>query len=763
MNKLIFTLLAALAICPVANARKVNGSVTCGKEKLSKVIVTDGKNFSTTDKKGRFTLEVDDNADFVLVITPSGYTAPFDGGTPEFYLPADHKGNFDFKLLRTKASDDYAIVAMADPQTANEKHFKLFCDNVMPDILETVSDETSRLNTVGIVLGDICWDRTDLLPGFKEQFARTGIPFYPVIGNHDHLRESKGDHETSSDYRSNFGPENYAFGIGSDYVIVLDNVIYDTQKQYRESYDDAQLEWLKGLLSHIPAESHIYICQHCPFITFKRQDFALTGKADEMLEILKGRKASFLTGHSHINNNLKVTDDIMEFNIAAACGSWWSTKHCNDGTPGGYKVFEKKDGKLSWWYKSVGCDKDFQVEVFAPGQSQLHPNAVIANVWDYDHAWSVEWWQDGKYMGKMDRAIDFSPEYIREIYSVYKVKKIPAYKTPRPNIHYFLAVPDQYASEVRVVVKDRFGRSWENTVRLRDCVDVQAHRGGAGLMPENTISSMKNAIDLGVNTLELDLQISADKQVVVSHDSYFHYRYATRPDGSIVKKEDPKEYIYTMDYSQVAKYDTGLRESTVWPEKACIPEHKPLASELISFVENYTRENKLTPMRYNIEIKCRAGKGEGTNWPEYKEFTDRCMELLLSMDLGDRLVVQCFDARALNYMHEKYPQVKLSFLIDKKDTDFEATMAKLNFTPDWISPQFSLVDKTFCEKAWARGMKIVPWTVDNEEDIRRMIDLKVEAIISNYPDRLLKLTRGYVNAQGLLETYPAVKNVVLPE
>ena len=218
-----------------------------------------------------------------------------------------------------------------------------------------------------------------------------------------------------------------------------------------------------------------------------------------------------------------------------------------------------------------------------------------------------------------------------------------------------------------------------------------------------------------------------------------------------------------MDYSQVAKYDTGLRESTVWPEKACIPEHKPLASELISFVENYTRENKLTPMRYNIEIKCRAGKGEGTNWPEYKEFTDRCMELLLSMDLGDRLVVQCFDARALNYMHEKYPQVKLSYLIDKKDVDFEATMAKLNFTPDWISPHFSLVDKTFCEKAWARGMKIVPWTVDKEEDIRRMIDLKVEAIISNYPDRLLKLTRGYVNAQGLLETYPAVKNVVLPE
>ena len=75
-------------------------------------------------------------------------------------------------------------------------------------------------------------------------------------------------------------------------------------------------------------------------------------------------------------------------------------------------------------------------------------------------------------------------------------------------------------------------------------IDVQAHRGGAGLMPENTVSAMQNALDMKVNTLEFDLQLSADGQVVVSHDNYFHPRYATRPDGTLIQEDDPKEYLY---------------------------------------------------------------------------------------------------------------------------------------------------------------------------------------------------------------------------
>ena len=161
-------------------------------------------------------------------------------------------------------------------------------------------------------------------------------------------------------------------------------------------------------------------------------------------------------------------------------------------------------------------------------------------------------------------------------------------------------------------------------------------------------------------------------------------------------------------------------------------------------METLTTRLGRSPMRYNIEIKCKEGKTEGINWPEYHEFVDRCIELLLSKNLGDRLVVQCFDVRALNYMHEKYPQLKLSYLTGSKDVDYDTYMSKLNFKPDWLSPHYSTVNETIVKRCHEDGIKIVPWTADDPAEIQRLIDLHVDAIISNYPDRLLKATRGYV-------------------
>ncbi len=272
-------------------------------------------------------------------------------------------------------------------------------------------------------------------------------------------------------------------------------------------------------------------------------------------------------------------------------------------------------------------------------------------------------------------------------------------------------------------------------------IDLQAHRGGAGLMPENTISAMKHAIDLGkINTLEFDLQLSADGQVVVSHDNYFHPRYATRPDGTLVQEEDPKEYLYTMPYDSIAKYDVGLRFVERWPAQEKLAERKPLASELIDFTERYASEKKHAPLGYNIEIKSLAGPGEGENWPEYHLFCDKCMEVLLSKNLGDRLIVQTFDTRALEYLHEKYPDVILSYLTEEQD-DIEMILSQISFTPQWWSPNYKVVTPENVKYCHERGIKVVPWTIDNEEDIGRIASYGVDAIISNYPDRLIELLK----------------------
>lgn len=263
-------------------------------------------------------------------------------------------------------------------------------------------------------------------------------------------------------------------------------------------------------------------------------------------------------------------------------------------------------------------------------------------------------------------------------------------------------------------------------------------------MPENTIEAMKHCLDMGVNTLEMDFVLSGDGKVVVSHENYFHHRYTTRPDGSLVQKGDPKEYLYKMTYDQIAKYDVGLRPTETWPDKACMPAVKPLAEDLIAFVENYTKENGLSPVRYNIEIKSSQADGQSINWANYDKLADAIMRLLVKFHLDDRLVVQCFDVRTLNYIQPKYPEINFSYLISNKtELDFDGYMALLKFTPKWLSPHHELVNEELIAKCREKGMKIVPWTVDKPEDIKRMIDLKVDAIISNYPDRVLMQTRGF--------------------
>ena len=270
-------------------------------------------------------------------------------------------------------------------------------------------------------------------------------------------------------------------------------------------------------------------------------------------------------------------------------------------------------------------------------------------------------------------------------------------------------------------------------------IDLQAHRGGAGLMPENTVSAMKNAIDLGIKTLEFDLQLSADGLVVVSHDNYFHPRYSTRPDGTLIEASDPKEYLYTMPYDSIKKYDVGLRYVKRWPTQEKVAEVKPLASDLIDFCESYAAQKGFKP-GYNIEIKSMEGEGEGTLWPAYEEFCDKCMEVLLSKNLGKRLIVQSFDTRALEYVHQHYPAVILSYLTEDQ-TEIENILPQISFKPQWWSPNHEVVtpeNVAYCHK---RGIKVVPWTVDDPAEIQRMVDCGADAIISNYPDRLLEIVK----------------------
>ena len=265
--------------------------------------------------------------------------------------------------------------------------------------------------------------------------------------------------------------------------------------------------------------------------------------------------------------------------------------------------------------------------------------------------------------------------------------------------------------------------------------DKQGHRGARGLMPENTIPAMKKALDLGVTTLEMDAVISKDRKVVVSHDPFFSWEISTRPDGSTFNAGEEKQYnIYQMDYLEIRKWDVGLKPVLRFPRQQKIPAYKPLLEELIDSTESYAREKHLPPPHYNIETKSDP-KLDGTFQPGPEEFTDMLMEVVNRKKIGSRTIIQSFDERTLQVMHKKYPAIRTAYLVEASEKNtMEQNLAKLGFTPSIYSPEHTLVTGEMIRYCHERGIKVIPWTVNQKARIDELKAIGIDGIITDYPD-----------------------------
>jgi glycerophosphoryl diester phosphodiesterase len=271
---------------------------------------------------------------------------------------------------------------------------------------------------------------------------------------------------------------------------------------------------------------------------------------------------------------------------------------------------------------------------------------------------------------------------------------------------------------------------------------LQAHRGGRGIMPENSIQAMLHAVNLGVKTLELDCVISKDNQVVVSHDTYMSSDFMLKPDGSAISKGEEKGLlIYTMPYDSVKRFDGGTKVHPQFAGQQKIKTYKPLLAELIDSVERYIKTNKLKPVYYNLEIKS-APAGDNTEHPAPAVFTRLVMDVLNKKKIAQRVTIQSFDVRPLQELHQKFPKQRLSFLIANKES-FTDNIKKLGFTPQIISPNYTLIDSNFVEEAHQAKAQVLPWTVNTEADMKKMAELKVDGMISDFPDKLVSLFGSY--------------------
>ena len=468
MIKILFALALLISSSTGIYARVVKGNVRCGKEKLSDVIVTDGLNFSKTKRNGSFKIEIADSARFVYIITPSGYCADWSSGSPEFYQKAEGKNFFEFNLVKTgDASSKYNLIAIGDPQPRTMSHCEEYAGEPLNDICQTISELENP--TVGLVLGDVCYNVYNLMGVWKENIRRADAPFYAVPGNHDHVYEIGKDKESICEYNKYFGPEYYAFFIGSDMVIMLDNIILNMQKgrQYTEGYTEEIISWVAGLMKLIPNNTYLYIGQHSP-LNGRNKNNAFIYNGQKLLDELKGHPIHFISGHNHVNYNFDYAPGVIEHNVGALCGTWWDAYHCKDGTPRGYKVYTKDGEQVKWYYKSIGKNKDFQYEIFRPGECEANPESWVLNVWDVDSEWSMEWKEDDRHMGKMRQVTEYSPLHKAEIEETFAKRNKPVsnYKRTAKGKHYFAAAPSPQAKQITFIIKNRFGEIWTETFEL---------------------------------------------------------------------------------------------------------------------------------------------------------------------------------------------------------------------------------------------------------------------------------------------------------
>lgn len=267
-------------------------------------------------------------------------------------------------------------------------------------------------------------------------------------------------------------------------------------------------------------------------------------------------------------------------------------------------------------------------------------------------------------------------------------------------------------------------------------IDLQGHRGCRGLMPENTIAAMLHSIDLGVTTLEMDVVITKDKKVVLSHETFMNPEIATPPNGQQFSSPKDKSYnIYQMTYEEVSKWDVGIKPNSKFPTQKKMPATKPLLSDVIAAVEEYVKLHHHKPLNYNIETKC-APASDGISHPAPEEFVALLVDVITKGNVATRTTIQSFDKRSLQVLHQSYPSIKTSFLIDgsNKKTP-EALIAELGFHPSFLSPAYALINQEYVEACKKVKLKLIAWTVNEEADIEKMAALGVDGIISDYPDR----------------------------
>jgi glycerophosphoryl diester phosphodiesterase len=263
--------------------------------------------------------------------------------------------------------------------------------------------------------------------------------------------------------------------------------------------------------------------------------------------------------------------------------------------------------------------------------------------------------------------------------------------------------------------------------------EIQAHRGARSFYPENTIQAFCKAADLGVRVLELDLVVSKDHEIVVSHDPWLSAPHSTPPDEAPPEKRDAcGSLIYDMAYSDIAQFDCGLPDPA-FPGQQRISACKPLLSQVFSAVDEHMASAGMKGrMIFNLELKSWPDKDRVFH-PDPEQYAALVLSLVNSFGNSAQVRLQSFDYRVVRAAWKLERNLCYGLLIEEKER-IEPCLNELGFLPHYVNPHFSLVDRRLSDYLHCRKIGMIPWTVNSPEDMLSMKRCGADGIITDYPE-----------------------------
>ena len=270
----------------------------------------------------------------------------------------------------------------------------------------------------------------------------------------------------------------------------------------------------------------------------------------------------------------------------------------------------------------------------------------------------------------------------------------------------------------------------KESLEISENLDWQGHRGCRGLMPENSIEGFIYALSFPVRTLELDVVLTKDNVVLVSHEPWFSEEIC---DCAALENKN----LYQLTYAEIKEIKCGNKPHPRFPEQQQLFTYKPSLIDVVEAVKKHCKSQGIEMPCFNIELKSQPD-WDGIYLPETQLFVERVYETIRGLGIVELTTIQSFDSRVLNVFMRMNTQLQFAFLTEEKGDPLEQ-MLVLEKLPDIYSPNHLNIDKAKVEQLQKLKMRVIPWTVNTIEEMREMLKMGVDGIITDYPNLILEL------------------------